>query len=231
MPLYTRTFSDVVDEVVTQSGRLDRRTAIIQYVNQTVREVELSKFFAKNLVELSLTTTAEPHIWSFPANFRRLQAVKYPQALEQWPKFRTPGPAQRDLEYYYYSAGRYFMFEGLGIGDPIALAYHQFSNILGYYAATGNVRPARWEEEGQDWSYLSSGSYVSTLGSTALDEAAQALVTNWVIYDHFQMVVEGTLAKLFKSIKDLERSSLSYSLYKTLWDAMKEDELTASEAQ
>ena len=78
------------------------------------------------------------------------------------------------------------------------------------------------------WQYLdANGDYIDTLGTTLLDEAARALVTNWLIFDWFDLVLEGTLAKIFKINAD-QRAVSTFALFKSFEKDLLKGEVTAS---
>lgn len=204
-----RTFSAVVDAVVARALRRDRRADAISYARQTMRECQVLALFAQDLVEDRLTTTADPHIWTMPQEFRMLLSAKYPVQdelyEETYPKFRAPGKGQQDEDYYYYRAANYHVFAGLDIGAYIDVAYYTYFTPIIYYEEA--VRPARFNLETQAWEYL-------TAVTDAEKEIAQALSTNWLLFNWFDLIVEGTLAKLYKTVGD-QRQAVTYSLYKS----------------
>lgn len=207
------TFSALVDDVKTVSGRGSSvQTEAVMYARQALRECVTKAYFDKDLVETTITSTGTPHTWTLPSNYRALRAVKYP--YDVYPKFIPPGRSQLNQDYYYYKAGSYFAFKGTDAGDSIDIAYYTYGRKFAYYSTT--ERPAIYDLETETWSYLDgAGAYVSTLGTTELDEAAQALVTNWLITDWYELILEGALAKIFKKYGD-ERSVSTFALYKSL---------------
>ncbi len=207
-------FSELVDEVLLSSSRgTSRRTDVIRYANATIRELQARAHFSRDLVEDQLTADASPYLWTRPRFLYLLRTVYYP-AVDYWPKFLPPGKVQRDApnSWYYYTTPTQIVFSGVAVGDQINVAYYQYLPRLSYYDASGPVRPAVYDEVTDTWTYLQNGSYVSTLGSTTLDDAARALVTNWVL-DHWREgVVEGTFAKFFKLVGD-DRAAASFAVF------------------
>lgn len=78
--------------------------------------------------------------------------------------------------------------------------------------AATDTRPAIYNRETETWSYLVGGVYVATTGDPNNDLIVQALVSNWLLMDWYDLCAEGTLAKLFKAIND-PRASLSFQLF------------------
>jgi hypothetical protein len=205
------TINAVVDDAVTRSGRVDKRADLAAYANSTVREIQSLGFFFKDLIEDSVLATADPHIWTKPLLLRRLKAVNYGEGIN--PTLRPPGRQQNGLglytPYYFYAADNYFVFKGVTAGTTeINLAYYRHLQRLKYVQAEAS-RVATFDIETQEWTYLSAS-------TDEEQEAARNLVTNWVIFQYYDCVLEGTLAKLFKAIGEEKRSLSSFALYKSL---------------
>ena len=216
-------FSELVDRIVIRSGRPDRIADIRSYVHASIRECQMLAYFARDMTEDTITATAGPHIWERPANLRLMRTARYPGDI--YPNFAGPGKRQLDEDYYYYGGSNYFAFSGIATGEEINVAYYSYAKRLAYYEdAVVPVRPAVYDEELETWTYLQAGSYVSTLGTDALDEAARNLVTNWLLLDWMDLIEEGGLAKIFKSVGD-ERSRTAFALFKSYQKDLKAGEL------
>lgn len=211
------TFSQMVDAVIDRTGRGDRAQDVAAYINQTVREVQTLAFFAHDLVEDIAYVTTSPVTWDPPAYFRTMRAVNYNGEI--WPKFAQPGQIQDRYAAYYYRAGTYFVFNGAGLGTSIQMAYYSYAPRLLYYAE--GARPATYDAENGVWNYLTA----ITLGD---QEAARAKVSNWLIINHYDCIVEGALAKIYKSVGDQVRSATAFSLYKTMQAQLMASERTES---
>lgn len=206
------TFSAAVDRVVARSGRLDRRNDILSYVRLTLREIQTLTAFMKDLVEDQLTATSDPYVWETPVVFRKLLFAEYPNIVDQRRRIvapralQQPGRATQEYDYFMYPSGDSIVFAGMGSGGLINVAYLSYVPQLAYFAEA--ARPATYDVETLSWSYLSA----------TTDEAkttARGLVTNWILFNWFDVVVEGALAKLYKTAED-PRSSATFALYKQL---------------
>lgn len=210
-------FSEIVDNVVLRSGRKDRLADIIAYVNQVVRETQGKQLYFKDSTEDTFAATATPTIWTYPKMLRKLRTVKYTATgyNDVYPEFRMPGKNQGNslTGEFYYASSTYYVFGGTDDSQTIALFYYSWLPRLKYYAV--GARPAVYDEATETWTYLVGGNYVSTTGSLADDEAAQALVTNWILLTYADMATEGGLAKIFKATGDA-RAGLCFSLYSGL---------------
>ena len=211
----TATFSALIDEAILRSNRKDRKSDIVSYARSSIRECQVLAYFEQDLVEASITVTALPHQWSRPLKLRELLAAK-PQVTfsrrdkKIWFKNRPPGTMVRDVDYYLYLSGDTFIFTGteLAVGNVIDLAYHTYARDFVYYDVAD--RPATYDPETQVWSYHDNYDIDSTKQETARD-----LVQNWLLRNWYDALLEGTLAKVYKTVGD-ERSKTAFSLYKSM---------------
>lgn len=219
------TFSAVLDEAVKLAGRgIAARTQLASYARASMREPQVDNLFEKDLIEDTLTVDANPFIWTRPAEFRLFRTVKYTE--ETYPKYILPGRRQYDEVNFYYAASTYFVFNGLAAGATFGVAYYSYFPKLVYFAA--DARPARYFADLGEWQYLDGNSnYVDTLGSDDLDEAARALVTNWMLFDWNDLIMEGILAKQFKVQGD-PRAPSHFALFKSMIKDLLQAEVTAS---
>lgn len=211
----TSTFSALIDEVKLRSQRRDRESDIVSYARSTIRECQVLAYFEQDLVELSVTTTAAPHSWSRPTRLRTILAAK-PQAKytrhgeAMYFKNRPPGSKVRAVPYYLYLSGDTYVLTGdeFESGIVVDIAYFAYSRKFVYYA-TGS-RPATFDPETETWTYLAAYDTDDTTRETARE-----LVTNWILTHWYDLILEGTLAKIFKAVGD-ERSRTAFSLYKQM---------------
>ena len=214
------TFSAAVDECIARSGRADKKNDIISYLRQSVLECQVLKLFRQDYVEDQLTATSDPYVWTAPVNLRALDIVSYPNILDPqnnpvYPVYMEPGKGQRRLDYFFYRSGDSYVFTGhdrIGIGSqPINIAYYTFMDRLQYFDA--GSRPARFYVETLSWEYL-------TAVTPTEKAAAQAQVTNWLIFTWYEAIIEGALAKIFKLVGD-GRAVSSFALFSSFKNDLK----------
>lgn len=223
----TFTFSAAVKDVVVAVGRPDTRNTfnIQRYVRQTIRECQVRQYYRNDLTEDILTAATDNYVWdAVPDTLRLLRTVKYPGDI--YPKFILPGEVQKGEERYYYGGPGYFVFNGSGAGDEILIAYYSYAPRFVYYSglpsdATLNSSthpPAYYDAITATWYYLDfvNGAwvYVTSLATAAAEEAARAKVSNWLLLNWYDAIIEGASAKLFKGIDD-PRAPASFALYKS----------------
>lgn len=240
-------FSEMCDIVVQRSGRLDRLNNgdIPGYGNTVFRELQALAFFYKDGVEdIIATSTTDPTIWTYPILFRKLRTAQYPDG--SFPNHVQPGKGLRpylgdNTRGYYYAASNYIVFQNAASGifqgnitNNIKLYYYTWLPRLKYYPVA--QRPAVYDETLATWTYSDqSGNNDpdNNLNYTLLANQPIALlrVTNWTLVSYVEMMIEGTLAKLFKGIKDDVRAVQSYSLWERYKKDIQETELWESLAQ
>lgn len=213
------TFSQMVDEMVSEVRRPDLTSEIGRYVNQTIRECHFTTdrqaavFFKENFNESLVTATAESgEVWEVPnpTTFQKMAGVKFISELDSdgngiWATPTVPGRHLNQLDHYYYQVGGSFVFSGYGgIGGEIALGYFLFPASLKYKAAA--VRPASYDSE-------SGWSYHEDIITDEDKEDARLISTNWLLMRWSDVISEGVRAKTYKRVSDTERARNSYSLY------------------
>ncbi len=219
------TFSALIDQAVSLAGRGKvARQQLTSYARSSMREAQADNLFERDLIEDQLIVTAAPFIWPRVAELRFFRTVRYPGNI--YPPYITPGKRQFDLIKFYYAASTYFVFNGVEVDDLLDIAYYSYFPKLVYFEAAN--RPARYFADLGKWQYLDlDNNFVDTLGSIVLDEAAEALVTNWIIFDWFDLVLEGILAKQFKVIGD-PRAPSHFALFKSMLKDLLQGEVVAS---
>lgn len=213
------TFSQMVDEMVSEVKRPDLTSEIARYVNQTIRECHFSTdrqaaiFFKENFKEAQITATAESgQVWEVPnpTTFQKMAGVKYPTQFDSngdpvWAEETVPGRHLNRLDNYFYQVGGSFVFSGYGgVGATISLAYFGFPSSLKYKAVA--ARPATYDEE-------SGWSYHPDITTDEDRESARLVCSNWLLLRWSTVISEGVRAKTFKRVSDTERARNCYSLY------------------
>lgn len=208
------TFSALVDEVVTLTGRINMRDRITQYARQTIRECQCAQAIkpADDLIEDTLVTNATPYIWPKPQYFREFDAIEYPSLFDSRglvfkPRQRQPGQSHDDTDYFYYISGDSVIFSDLDVGTTINIAYYIWSRSFVYTLAEAD-REARFDLATNAWIYKTAATPEAQL-------AARESVSNWLLFNWFDMLLEGTCAKIWKALND-QRSVSSFALYKSL---------------
>jgi len=238
-PQNERSFSSLIDDVISITGKPQSLISIVSYANATIRECQAFGLIARDLVEDELDIPDDfientAFIWTRPQWFRQLRTTKYPWLStnpfsyrgDVFPEFIEPGRKQRDKRYYFYAANNYFAFKGCVPGQTIDVAYYAWARPLLYYAQFGvstatfpggpyTIRPAYFDTELNIWQYLNAAgtAYENTTGDPTVDEALQEISTNWIIAEWRDMVLSGTMAKVFARATD-PRATTEFAQYK-----------------
>lgn len=217
------TLSQMVDEVVLETRRPDLRNQVVNYLNQTVREIHAEPqrgnvaFYSDNYRETQIVVdSVDRQSWVMPnlSLFQQEVAVRFDGAYHRdgrrvYAQKVTPGPRMESEDYYYYRAGETFVFGGVrgygALGTTISIAYYEYPRSLKYYASAN--RPASYDVV-DGWSYHDD---FNTNDETR--EAARSLVTNWVLMRWTECIMEGLRAKIYKRLSDDVRQRTAYSLF------------------
>lgn len=198
-------FSEAVDHVIARSGRRDMLLDIASLANITIRELHASHDFWMDMVEEEHTATStDPFMWKRPCNFKKLRTVRY--GTNCWPDLIQPGKRMKDRTEYYYGTGDCFAFVGHS-GTPIKLAYYVWSQHFKYFKKED--RPAVFDRSDCSWKY--SDSNLTAAGQTS----AKQEVSSWMLESWHEVVIQGTLSKLFTDLDD-PRASRTYALFEDL---------------
>lgn len=218
-------FSELVDICVGRAGRPEKEADVIAFAAQTIRELESKNHLKKNLEEDTLNTTSHPYIWARPNRMQKLRTAKY-SSNGKYARFAQPGAILENLTYYFYMTTTSIIFNGHDTIDTIDVAYYQFRKKLQYYSL--GAREAVYDFEDETWSFplqvaeraalvAAGGTDADLAALDATHSAAQAghiaNASNWILFDWYELVQEGTLAKLFKLIDDEKRAATHFSFY------------------
>lgn len=222
-PLTQLCFSAVVDEIIQITGLMAEFGRVISALRVTLEEIHSLAYFAADMEETTQVVSSTPHIWTLPYNFKRAKYLELAGTPAMPIPLVGPGQNAQGKKIYFYQALDYYAFSGLLAGDTIKIAYYKHNQVFNYYhslASTENptqsqgIVPAYRDEYGI-WHYLEvDGNGVSSYVTTPENLSAKEKSADWVILKYAQALIQGTLAKIYKDRGDIQRSQLSFSLYK-----------------
>lgn len=211
--LETGTFSAVVDNVLEKTHRLDRVDDIVSYARATIRECAVKAFFLQDFEEDLLTATIVPFVWQRPVNVRQMAVVEYPYYTKHGepirPKLLQPNERKQSEQYWYYMSANSYVFGGIAVDAQIKIGYFVYPKRMQYYPLAAD-RPARFDQDTESWLY-----HASYNDTAATQETAREMVSHWLLLNWFDLIVQGTLAKLLHVIQD-PRAGTTYSLFKSM---------------
>lgn len=208
-------FSETVDLVVQRSGRPDRILDIVDFVNETMMEMQGRGFWYKNRIEDRISFNADPYIMTLPPGMQKFEAARITGTNDFFVN-RVPGPRQEFAPLRYYAASGYIGFTGHTLNTDVDIAYFQYQPYLDYFAAT--QRPATWAQNKLTRVWEPTYNNLAPQGGTnytleANQPLANAMTMNWLLRDWAPIVREGALAKILKLCGDDTRAATSFSLY------------------
>lgn len=222
-------FSEFVDDIKSETLYSDNAGAfqrdVERQVRNAMRQMHMRGFYRRDRKELLLDITPNSngtYVWEAPSTCRKMLAAEY-VVTGRFPTFVMPGSLVNQFPVSYYAMGSSYVFRGLSaVDDQIAVAYADSAPYLRYYEE--GERPAVYDRATGTWSYLDGGSYVSTLGSDELDEAARALVYDWTLELYEDILAIGTKSGIQQGKDDGDRARRSWSKFLSGIEDMHENE-------
>ncbi len=216
------TLSQVIDEIVEETGHQELRLAIPSWLHQTLRELHFNDAtpmkYPDNLFEDYVTADSdEGYLYPLvaPQQFQVMESVYYETRGIYAPP-RSPAASMAFLEQingdvYHYRTGGYIALSGYGgTGATVKIAYYLIPPRLQDFK-NASLRPAQWDEENQVWVYLPAYDVDATTRADALTKT-----TNWLLLRHKEVIMEGVRAKLYKRLNDPDRAKIAFSAYNSM---------------
>lgn len=187
-------FSELIDECVHVAGRPDCLVEFIRYANETMRDLNKRSDWVDDLLEEEYTPQpGTPAIWVPEVGRTRFRRELFVEDACGCQLTATrPSRRQQKLEKFYYRTGDSFAFKTTCF--PVKIAYYAYVPWLRYYPA--NARPSTFDPEIGEYTDLNQ-----------ID-----LVSNWLLERHYHVVMDGTLARFFKTKLD-QRQQVQFSAY------------------
>lgn len=202
-------FSELIDEIVSLSRKANLlETHIVPYANATIRECQTREFFYRDRVEDVITPTTDGSFtWDRPVRLRNIEIITYPMDFSAPPAIpRIPPSLLTSKDYYYYYGGAtYFVFNGVTIAVPINISYFAYSRRFKYHPVLTD-RPASYDFEEEVWTYPAGAV------TDEEKEAARDSVWHWMFESWYEMIKQGTLAKVYKDVEDV-RAPATYAFF------------------
>jgi hypothetical protein len=214
------TFSQLVDDIVTELVRPDMKVSITSYVNQTVRELHFKPGlnapinYDANRIEEELTATTDgTWLWTLPSStrFQDVEAL-FCDDLGIYIERRNPRIAlqptfQPYADVYWYRSASQIAITGVNNGYKIRASYFMFPSTLLYKVSTARV--VRFDAD--------TDSYVLVAGGGVPTDAQLALETHWMLQRWGESVIkEGVRAKTWKRLGDDGRARMAFSSFESL---------------
>jgi len=221
------TFSQLVDDMVLEHLRPDLRVTIASYANQTIRELHSRKgnsepiLFGANRLEVEFMFPSAPAVWPIPSGprFQRMETA-FSAVRGQYYTERALSRIYKDNQspFCWYRSGSSFVFSNAEASEVMKISYFEFPRFLTYYTAA--LRPAVWNPETEEYTYLAAYDIDDSTRENARD-----LTTNWILERWGEAVVkQGVRAKIFSRLGDGDRARMSYSAFESFREQMNASE-------
>lgn len=229
------TFTQLIDDMVSETLRVDMRQTMADYLNQTIREVHnksratpqgnesMPVLYPDNRVEelvtlSGITEDTLTYLWPIPKMtvFQQMEAVYY-RGVSRYAQLRNPksallvSSAEISAKFYYYRTGAYFALVNPGAdGQLVALSWFEYPRNLPLYGI--GVSPVLYDNITEEYSLNPKRA-----DQTLTLEQGLALSTNWLLQRHTDAIREGLRAKIYKRLSDgSNRAQLAYSQFEVL---------------
>lgn len=219
------TFSQAVDTLIAETARPDMKDMIVQYLNQTIRELhtdtvtKLPIGFTSNMIEDEVEIDVEPEeafLWTIP-NTHRFQMMEsiYLAYVDEYAMEKRPSTAflfnsDANSEYYWYRTGpNQLAIAGHG-GDQYTVKLAWFEHIRRHVYYTVANRPAVWSDETESYTY-----HADYDGTDEDRLEALGLSTNWMLERYEDLILNGARAKIWIRIGEEGRGKMAYSQFES----------------
>lgn len=218
-----RSFSALIDRVILETGRIGSLLSVAGWANQVIRECQALGLFRRDRIEDQIVPTGSPYIWYPPRYFRTFAQLRF-ATQDIVPTKLVAGMRTSDCPAYYYAADDYFVFAGYMSGEAINYLAYMWAKPLRYFARDGEntaalgggpytTREAFYNTDADTWYYWDGTQYMSSLGNTVLEALYRQNAMNWLVDEWFELIKEGTKAKVWNSFGDA-RATAAYASYK-----------------
>lgn len=213
------TFSQLVDDMVSELVRPDLRDAMATYVNQSVREIHIKPnvssaiLFDANRFEDQLTVnTNDGYLFTLPSptHFMDVEAM-YARSRGIYVRKRSPRVVRNPStevynDIYWYRSGAYLSISGLGINDIIDLSWFEYPRSLKYQPLTGiSPRVVTYDIE--------LDTYKLIIGGGVPSDAQMLVATHWMLQRHSEVIKQGVRAKIWARVGDGDRARMAFSSF------------------
>lgn len=224
-------FSEVVDKIVTTTGRPDQFRNVIDHANTIIRKVHAKALWDRNFKTVEATNLNPAHDcnymrWSRPSDFSVLRTI---QVGDDYLNYERPGRHLQQASDYYYADGNEFILVYPRI-KTATIGYYRKPQRFRYFKP--NERPAVFDEVTEKWLYLvpnSNGQYTDRLTTDLEEQNARTLVADWLLHEYPDVVNFGTSNLIYSQLGD-EQARASYAIFKdSISDLMRVEQFASTD--
>lgn len=235
-------FSQLIDIVTDRTNRIDMRNTAVGLMNGIIRRIQSKQYFQSDLKQMRLTEDT-PNLkikngrweWTRTPDVRLMSAVQYlPDGT--YPPNNQPSVGQDRLNNYWYKVGDKYIFVYPTANyvfeepDEIEITYYSFSPEFSYIAEKDRLIKYDWETN----QWLERPSVNDTKWTPLTEEQVEARQTelaaygNWLMRDYKEVVLSGTISKLFGLLDDGERFKREFAEFNELFNTLTRNERYAN---
>lgn len=212
-------FSELVDKVVEETHRGDRRNMIACSLNDIIQRIHSKANFDRDNREARVETL-QPDckiVWPRPRDFRKMRTAHINGDFSRVPEFVSISDqvSRMDWDYYYY-ADESFIFCAEGVQCVNLMYLRKPPNFL--YYPQGD-RPAVWCQKRNNgegaWEYLTPDGKSYAMGMKPEQEFwARYQVTDWLLEEYSNILLWGAINQIASLTGDEELKRNSFALFK-----------------
>lgn len=245
-------FSQIVDDVCKLSNRIDMRDIVVKLAQGIISRIHSKQYFQSDLKQLELTPdtpnlemqSATKWVWRRNPDVRLINSVCY-KPLGLYPPNNQPSVGQNLLNNYWYKVGEKYVFVfgggqnvlgeiyGLPVSEEptsIEITYYSFPKKFEYipeaerlikYDWSSNEWLVREDAQSDEW---------KALDLKEVNEREEELTAygNWLLRDYKDVVISGTLSKLYGLLDDSERFKREFAEFNQLFAVLVQNERYAN---
>lgn len=211
-------FSELVDTIVSLSGRPDQFANIIDNANTIIRKVHGKALWDRNFKTVEATQLNRDGKcymrWQRPRDFKVLRTI---QVGNDYLNYERVGRHLQNATDYYYSDGNDFILVYPNICSA-TIGYYRKPQRFIYYKP--NERPAKFDLINERWLYLvpkSNGQYTDELATDEEMFHAREAVADWLIHEYPDLVKYGTLNLTYTNLGD-DQARATYAIFREAID-------------
>lgn len=208
-------FSELVDDIVSASGRPDMREDVIDYANTIIRKIHAKALWDRNFKSIAVgnPNPREGYLrWTRSNDVQVIRTIHIPEK-DVYLTYQRVGRHLKRQRDYYYAEGNDIIMVSDGICNA-TIGYYRRPTRFKYY--TPDQRPAVFDCVTEKWTYLvphSQGDYTHELFRDEDQFFARRAVADWIIHEYPDAIKAGVLNYIYSQVGD-DQARSQYAIFK-----------------
>lgn len=231
-------FNQVVDEIILRSNRLDMKKTIIGIVNGVIRRIQSKQYFQSDLKEYKITPeatdvefSAGQWKWRRNPDVRLISSVRY-DPWDVYPPNQQPSVNQESLINYWYKVGDHYVFRWSKYEeDPESISISYYTTSKEFEYTEEDERLVKYDYTNNTWYERKTAKDAwkpLTKEEATSKEEELSKYGNWLLRDYKEIVISGSLSKLFGLLNDEERAKREFAEFNDLFKTLTNNERYAN---